>query len=886
MQGWSERNRKRLKILVPALVGAVVLLGVVILPPRKPAAGSSEGNEDAGNAAMGPVQRVVIRNFERFVRSQDGSEPEALIQGERATAKQDKFFLIEKPVVTSLTGKVSGAEMGNVSVKNARLSAERAEFDEAKGVLHLLDRVKAEGEDFEAFTENVTYTTAERAVTGDAPVELKRFRLAPDGSRHLSVHVTGEGLAGDLTLRNVLIKRKPVATLMDVSSDFLQTAPTGIAAAEVRGPAEASNLVVICDGPMTYQHLAKKVQFENNVTCTYGDITVTSDRLEVLADNDQKAEKLQVTSITAEGNVVFTRLEQVARGERLVWQNLTQAGILTGEPASLSRPDLEVTTPRLTFFKVDMRFTGEGEGELTRRQAESAATPAQQEAASADMREPIAPIPLKPGGTIRVTWNKSMRYDATEKTAVFAGQVEAKQEGDTLNCEELRLRFGQDEQGGDALDLVTATGNVRGTQTLAGERRTVQCDQAVWRAKEGLVELQASEGGTVTVLSEGQRLVAPKALFKPDSSLLSCEGAGELALAAKTGEGPDQQAEPIRVEWERGMVFQGVGQRFAEFEGGVQAYRPGEKIMGDKVRVDFDEQMNPLKIISTGNAVLEVQRDQAGPAVEAGPGAGARPSEDRALTEGVFEVPQFDGAVTQWRISGEVLVGEPAAHVLSSPGPGLLEVMRQGEQGDRLRWSKSMRVDMGSGFALFEGEVKGRFSDATLACDKELRLDFDQARQLRYIDARGRVDFQAVGPSPWRLKAQRAEATFAAQSVLSQVIAHQDVLVSDRQSTVQAQLLHLYFSPSQEEGQIELDRANATTDVVVNYAGETPLQATCDELDWDKGSDEYVLRGNPARISKQGQSLQGGIVYVNPKDGTARVLKSDVPATTSVETPL
>ncbi|MDP6438077.1 MAG: LptA/OstA family protein, partial [Candidatus Brocadiia bacterium] len=829
---------------------------------------------------------VIISEFERFVGGGASGQPEASIKGEEAVAKRVEgrmVYLIKKPQVISLVPIMDGP--GGGSVRNARLTAERAEFDESKGVLRLFDTVTLEGEEFKVVTDNVTYIIADRSLGSDAGVELKQFRPGSDGLERLAMHVTGRGLAADITLRDIKILHEPVARLLQVSGGFLQATRPGVDRADGastgspdRG-AEEKDVVIVAEGPMTYQHLAQKLRFENKVVSTYGESRLACGSMEIVLDTDGAEEELQVSEITAEESVVFSHEGQDARGDRLEWHNLSHVGILTGQPARIIQPELWIETKKLTFFKVDRRFTGEGPGELTYLLPEAPEPSPSDAGAGAEDREPAPPMLLTTEGPIKVTWQKSMRYDAVGGEAIFSGEVVARRGKDDLLCKELELRFDENDQ----VDTVTAVGNVRGVQTIAGEQRLVECDRAVWNYRTRAVSLWADKGKEVTVSSKRVRLVASKADIHPDGNMLKCEGPGSLAMAAEDGADGGSDEQPIEVRWSSSMLFSGTGDRYAEFEGQVTALRPGEKVSADHVRVDFDAGMNAAKITATGNAVLEVRGQPDVPAGEAEKNGASEASKAPAETDDLFAMPTVRGGVTQWRLSGDEIVGEPAKDLLRVSGPGELEVPKGEAESDVLHWSERMTIDLGKLYAQFEGKVDGVFSGSKLGCDRSLRLEFNEARKLRNINAKGNVSFQAAGATPWQLDADEALAIFAAENVLDQIIAFGHVDVKDQGRSLLSDRLLLYFASSADGKETELDRARATGNVSIRY-DEKDIEADGEELAWNAREEKYTLKGSPARVRSSGATLESSVIHLDRPSGVISLPRGARPIRTRVET--
>ena len=94
---------------------------------------------------------------------------------------------------------------------------------------------------------------------------------------------------------------------------------------------------------MTYEHLAQRVLFEDNVVVTSGEKELKCRYLVVQLGKSERTEEFEVSGLTAEGDVTFTFPGHKASGQKLDWQDVTQVGVLTGEPAVLVRRDFRIS---------------------------------------------------------------------------------------------------------------------------------------------------------------------------------------------------------------------------------------------------------------------------------------------------------------------------------------------------------------------------------------------------------------------------------------------------------------------------------------------------------------------------------------------------------------
>ncbi len=831
-------------------------------PVEEPLPDEPPVEEAVAPSGEDPTITLEAKEFIHEIRSEDNGDLEAVITGEKFFVEGEKIYRIIAPLIVAHVRGESTEELKEVSVEEVRLTAKQAVYDETRGIIRLYDSVKAEGSDFDILTDNATYLPAKRSVSSADPVVLHRYRFDPQGKKVVAMKVTGRGLTVDLPLRKMIILKDPKTVLYNVSEDFMMSA------APLPTEREPYDIVITAGGTLTYEHPPRRATFQKDVVVltTSGDKELHADRLDITLGQNHKTDRLELSDIEAEGSVTFRFQDQLAAGDRLVWQNLTQAGVLSGEPAVVTTQELRITGGELTLFRVNMRFEVRGPGKLVwsspePEEPEAGAAAPEPPAARKD-REPVSPVPLFSTAPIEVLWQESMTYDEPDRTAAFNKGVIAIQESSKLLCDVLKIHFRAD---GEGVEQVVAAGQVRASQLVEGAERKVVCDRAVWEGQSGVVRLFAEEGGQVTVSSADQKLVSSQVSFDPERGAFECPAAGELVLSEVRGLEDEQTLEPITVRWQKSMRFQGDPERFADFSGDVEVYRPSEKVTAQVLRVEFNEDMEPLKITAKEKAVLEVRRKPEPETSEPG-GAESAGSEEAAPPEDELALPSFDDEVAMWRLSSEIIVAEPPKKVLGTPAAGLLELLRPDRENDSIRWADSMTASLEELFAQFEGDVVADFSGSELQC-KTLRVEFDETKELRRINADGDVGFGASGENPWRLSASTAEAIFAPGSILHQLIARKDVEVQDAERTIKCQLLKLSLECAEGSTRPALSGAVATTDVVISYRGESELQALCDRLDWDSKADTYTLIGKPAEVRRGGVRMRAKLIFLDRKSG-------------------
>jgi len=569
--------RIALVALAVLIAGIAFLWPLVVkgkLPYSRPAAPAAGQQGPPPSRARSEDVRLVVKDFYREVRSEGGDQLEATVRGESAILAEDKVYTIVAPVVESVV-QVPPGSLTQAGPQKVHLTARGAVYDEEHGRLLLYNSVRTEGEDFEILTDSVTYALSEHSVKSSAAVEMRRYRLGPDNERELSMSVVGKGLDVDLTTQKIVIPLEPRARLVDVTEEFFAS---GMPAEAEQGPQQ---VVITADGSMTYEHTADRVTFRDNVVVVSGEKKLTADRLEISLGQSEGAERLRVTRVAAKGNVVFSFSGQVARGRELVWEDVTQAGTLSGNPARLDTPEFRLTGRALTFVRLRDRFQADGPGALLwLGRPDAAQEKGRHEPAPAGQL--VSPASLVSDAPVEVTWSGGMTYAAADKVATFTGKVRATQQDTTLTCETLELGFDTERR---TLQQGTARGNVVVTQG-GDPPRTIRCDRAVWHTEGGEMELSASNGRSVTVVSGTERLVTTRAVFDPAAGSFRCPAAGRLVVAggrlSQAGQGPRQ----VVVSWQRSMQYSPEPARHAD-AGGVrradaarQGYRPDERSGG------------------------------------------------------------------------------------------------------------------------------------------------------------------------------------------------------------------------------------------------------------------------------------------------------------------
>lgn len=558
-----------------------------------PASGPQAGTPKAG--AGGPTearQQTELVDFSMVLHDSEKNREEATVVGDRALLReQEKTYQVFNPLVVVLLWPSDGQPV-DVELPKLHLKADQADVDEAQGIVRFFGNVTATGEDFEVTTDGVVYAVNERTLTSDKPVRMQRDKVDKAGNKTPALVVTGLGLNADLGLQNMSVLKDAMAHVYNVSEDFLAT---GLEKPASTGAGR--EVVITSDGPLLYEHMARRVTFSDNVAAVSDQKKLTSQKLTISLGTSDAGKRVEVTDIVATGKAQLSYQDQVARGDKLEWHNVTQTGVLTGSPAVLVTPQFELTGKELTFYRLNDRFHSEGPGSLLWKSGAKGAGVADEAHAGREAAETpwdIGPLRLSGGAPVHVTWTDSMTYHAAAHVATFKGQVVAQQQESALECNELVLNF---EPTAGAIQKVEAAGavDVRDAQSPGG--RNLGSDRLVWDATRDKVELVAREGETVNVESGGRSVASSHVVVDNSGQTMDCPAEGRLTVKPTPAKGGRAaQSAPVVVDWRKEMHFAQRPSPVALFAGSATARQGDQQITGETLRAEFDEKMSPLRI--------------------------------------------------------------------------------------------------------------------------------------------------------------------------------------------------------------------------------------------------------------------------------------------------
>ena len=109
---------------------------------------------------------------------------------------------------------------------------------------------------------------------------------------------------------------------------------------------EDNQPIEITSDRMRSENGGQKIIFSGNVVATNGDMTISSDIMEVYNTSDKK----QIEEIVAIGNVDIIRAEKKAKGDRAVYLEQLQKIILTGNPKAVAWEGKDIIEGREMIF--------------------------------------------------------------------------------------------------------------------------------------------------------------------------------------------------------------------------------------------------------------------------------------------------------------------------------------------------------------------------------------------------------------------------------------------------------------------------------------------------------------------------------------------------------
>ena len=198
--------------------------------------------------------------------------------------------------MTNVTAKV----YGNDAIV---LTSDTGSFNRNEGEVRLKDNVLIVSDSgMKMMSDTLNWMQNKDLVYTDDKVHIVRDNMV----------VQGLGAQGHPNLKQLNLKK-------DVTVDIEEQKDT---------EGGLRKITIVCDGPLDIDYLQQIAIFNNNVQAHDGESELYADKMTGHFDNETK----QLTEIIAEGNVKIVRGQDIAYGQKAVYNSITQKISLIGRP--------------------------------------------------------------------------------------------------------------------------------------------------------------------------------------------------------------------------------------------------------------------------------------------------------------------------------------------------------------------------------------------------------------------------------------------------------------------------------------------------------------------------------------------------------------------------
>lgn len=203
--------------------------------------------------------------------------------------------------------------------EDIKLTAEKGDFDKAKGSVHVEKNVViTTSSGAKLTTDSLDWDRKKQVVSTKDVVNIARANM----------NTVGRGVLGQPNLNQITLEK-------EVQVDIRQV-----------GKGEKNKTVITCDGPLEIDYAKNIAAFKNNVKVYTNDNVITSDIMDVYfvpakESASQTKEKTtdpstlmgtSIDKIICRGNVKIVRGENISYSEEAVYTALDKKIILTGKP--------------------------------------------------------------------------------------------------------------------------------------------------------------------------------------------------------------------------------------------------------------------------------------------------------------------------------------------------------------------------------------------------------------------------------------------------------------------------------------------------------------------------------------------------------------------------
>lgn len=217
--------------------------------------------------------------------------------------------------------------------EDMKVTADRGDFDRAKGSLHLeKDVVITTSSGAKLTTDSMDWDRKEQLVTTSDAVNIVKG----------DVTIDGQGARANTGLNKVNLE-KDIKVQIDNQA--------------LAGGAENQKIEINCDGPLEVDYQKSLATFHNNVKVQTRDGLIESDAMDVYFSSNKAPEKQpdrsqagelkgsKIDKIIARGNVKITRGQNVSFSQEAVYSALDRKIVLTGRPKLVIYSSEEINAP-------------------------------------------------------------------------------------------------------------------------------------------------------------------------------------------------------------------------------------------------------------------------------------------------------------------------------------------------------------------------------------------------------------------------------------------------------------------------------------------------------------------------------------------------------------
>lgn len=470
--------------------------------------------------------RVTQHISDFYFPSYDETGREVLsLKGKEAFLINDRLYKIKKPEV-----KLRFSSIEADTSEPIIITSYRGKMDKQTGVGLLTRNVVAKlDKDTTLKTESLGYSPADKKAQTSDPVTLLGQNMK----------IKGEGMEVDISTGRTWIERDVVAELEGVESNLLLISLSR----EARERPQQGKVYIRCSGRLVFEKEPNMATFHDNVRVRRGTSSLMAKKLVLVFGKDSNKPKL----VIAEGDVLASDGEKLAKGKSLLWDAVTDATILEGAPvAEFFEEKTSIIAPKMIFHKNEDRVDVPRGGQLTTR------------GLKADSEGGMGGQ-----GNVTITWRGKMNFLKAQEEAVFEEEVLLTRRDFKMHSQRLVTGF-----EGQSLKVknMKATGGVYIIEKRGDLLRESYGEEAFWDLDKNLIEIS---------------------------------GRGNLYIRKEGG----LEGEGTNVQWAKKMTMDDKQKKLSFYEG-VRATNGPQAVDCNQLNAFLDNNNKVLRVIALGDVVF------------------------------------------------------------------------------------------------------------------------------------------------------------------------------------------------------------------------------------------------------------------------------------------